>query len=279
MKTVKEVSEITGISIRALRYYDEIGLLKPTTLTDANYRLYNDEALEKLQQILFFRELEIPLEDIKAIMDNPHFDKGQALLTQRALLEHKRNRLNGIIELITDVINGVDDISFGAFNDEDIDKIIDHALESQSEKSIEAIIAHFGSLESFRHSIGKEIKGNSSHFIKLFGGKSKALDRMTQTSLDRDTLKELSEENNLIYQQFANARATENEALAMDAVEKLASWAKRMFKVDNARYLLLKMATSYLQGQHDELESATNREYGEGITHYIGHAIQKYYGV
>lgn len=69
MKTVKEISEITGISIRALRYYDEIGLLKPTALTKANYRLYDDEALEKLQQILFFRELEIPLEDIKAIMD------------------------------------------------------------------------------------------------------------------------------------------------------------------------------------------------------------------
>lgn len=279
MKTVKEISEITGISIRALRYYDEIGLLKPTALTKANYRLYDDEALEKLQQILFFRELEIPLEDIKAIMDNPHFDKEQALLTQRTLLEHKRNRLNGIIELITDVINGVDDISFGAFNDEDIDKIIDHSLKIQSEKSIEAIIAHFGSLESFRDSIGKEIKDNSSHFIKLFGGKNKALDRMSQTSLDSDTLKELSEENHIIYQQFANAKATENEALAMDAVKKLANWSKRMFNVDNARYLLLKMAANYLNEQHKELESATKREYGEGITQYIGHTIQKYYGV
>lgn len=65
MKTVKDVSEITGISIRTLRYYDEIGLLKPTELTEAGYRLYDNKALEKLQEIMFFRELEIPLIDSK----------------------------------------------------------------------------------------------------------------------------------------------------------------------------------------------------------------------
>ena len=61
MKTVKELSMITGVSIRTLRYYDEIGLLKPTELTETGYRLYDNKALEKLQEILFFRELEIPL--------------------------------------------------------------------------------------------------------------------------------------------------------------------------------------------------------------------------
>ena len=60
MKTVKDVSEITGVSIRTLRYYDEIGLLKPTEFSDAGYRLYDDKALERLQEIMFFKELEIP---------------------------------------------------------------------------------------------------------------------------------------------------------------------------------------------------------------------------
>ena len=104
MKTVKDVSAITGISIRTLRYYDEIGLLKPTVLTEAGYRLYDSKALEKLQEIMFFRELEIPLMDIKKIMDNPDYDKEQVLLTQKSLLEQKRNRLNGIIELIKDIM-------------------------------------------------------------------------------------------------------------------------------------------------------------------------------
>ena len=93
MKTVKEVSMITGVSIRTLRYYDEIGLLKPMELTEAGYRLYDNKALEKLQEILFFRELEIPLIDIKKIMDTPNYDKEQILITQKLLLEQKRNRL------------------------------------------------------------------------------------------------------------------------------------------------------------------------------------------
>ena len=79
MKTVKDVSEISGVSIRTLRYYDEIGLLKPTELSDAGYRLYDSKALERLQEIMFFKELEIPLEDIKKIMDSPNYDKEQAL--------------------------------------------------------------------------------------------------------------------------------------------------------------------------------------------------------
>ncbi len=71
MKTVKQVSKQTGISVRTLHYYDEIGLLKPTTVTEAGYRLYDDKALEILQQILFFREFDLPLKEIKAILETP----------------------------------------------------------------------------------------------------------------------------------------------------------------------------------------------------------------
>ena len=125
MKTVKDVSEISRVSIRTLRYYDEIGLLKPTELSDAGYRLYDNKALERLQEIMFFKELEIPLEDIKKIMDSPNYDKEQALLTQKNLLEQKRNRLNGIIELISDVMKGVNTMSFKAFSNEEIQEILD----------------------------------------------------------------------------------------------------------------------------------------------------------
>lgn len=71
MRTVKEVSKLTGISVRTLHWYDEIGLLKPTDTSEAGYRLYDDKALEILQQILFFREFDMPLKEIKAIMENP----------------------------------------------------------------------------------------------------------------------------------------------------------------------------------------------------------------
>ncbi len=75
MKTVKEVSELTGISVRTLHYYDEIGLFKPTEVSEAGYRLYDDKAIEKLGQILVFRELDLPLSDIKLIMENPYSEE------------------------------------------------------------------------------------------------------------------------------------------------------------------------------------------------------------
>ena len=79
MMTVNDVSKMTGVSIRTLHYYDEIGLLKPAKYTDSDYRLYDDAALEKLQQILLFRELEFPLKDIKEIVNRSDFDKTKAL--------------------------------------------------------------------------------------------------------------------------------------------------------------------------------------------------------
>ena len=90
MRTVKEISAITGISVRTLHYYDQIGLLRSTEKSEAGYRLYDDKALETLQQILFFREFEIPLKDIKTIMDDPALDRDRVLQMQKRMLEAKR---------------------------------------------------------------------------------------------------------------------------------------------------------------------------------------------
>lgn len=136
MKTVKDVAAITGVSIRTLRYYDEIGLLKPAKVTEAGYRLYDSKAIERLQEILFFKELEIPLENIRKIMEHPAYDKEQALFTQKALLEQKRNRLNGIIELIPDVMKGINTMSFEAFNEKELQEILDHTLECMPKETL-----------------------------------------------------------------------------------------------------------------------------------------------
>ena len=90
MRTVKEISDLTGISVRTLHYYDEIGLLKPTEKSDAGYRLYDDKALETLQQILFFREFDISLKEIKAVLDNPALERNQILQVQRKMFVMKQ---------------------------------------------------------------------------------------------------------------------------------------------------------------------------------------------
>ena len=153
MKTVKEVSELTGISIRTLRYYDEIDLLKPAKVTEAGYRLYDESSLKKLRQIMFFRELEVPLSEIKAIMKDSESDNRKILETQKMMLEMKRNRLNGIIELISDVLKGEDKMSFETFNEDDIQKIIQHSLKIMSKEDKKIIIEHYGDIEKFKESV------------------------------------------------------------------------------------------------------------------------------
>ena len=99
MKTVHEVSALTGVSVRALHHYDRIGLLKPTAISDAGYRLYDERALVRLQCIMLYRTLEFPLKDIKAILDSPAFDRNRALDQQIALLEMKREHIDNLILL------------------------------------------------------------------------------------------------------------------------------------------------------------------------------------
>ena len=98
MKTVKEVSKLTGISVRALQYYDRIGLLKPSFRSEAGYRLYADGDLSRLQQILLFRELEFPLKEIKKILSSADFDREKALSQQIALLTLKKEHLEKLID-------------------------------------------------------------------------------------------------------------------------------------------------------------------------------------
>ena len=279
MKTVKDVSEITGVSIRTLRYYDEIGLLKPTELTEAGYRLYDNKALEKLQEIMFFRELEIPLMDIKKIMDNPNYDKEQALLAQKSLLEQKRNRLNGIIELITDVVKGVNTMSFGAFNNEEIQKMVNHTLECMSKESLGEQVQKYGSMEKYKEHLVSGFANDqaTADLLKWYGSKEKAIDAVMQATGNTEELKQEQEETAKIYKQFMTAKETDDMDMAHSAVELLAENYKTMFALDNARNILLDLAKEYLQSQ--KLAEVTDSQFGKGCSEYVAHAIQHYYGV
>ena len=99
MMTVKEVSRLTGVSIRALQYYDRIGLLHPSGHSQAGYRLYDEADLEILQQILLFRELEFPLKEIRKIIRSPGFDRSKALDQQIGLLKLKKEHIENLIDL------------------------------------------------------------------------------------------------------------------------------------------------------------------------------------
>ncbi|WP_066686596.1 MerR family transcriptional regulator [Christensenella intestinihominis] len=121
--TVKEMSRIAGVSVRTLHYYDEIGLLRPGTVTEAGYRIYGEKELVRLQQILFFRELGFPLKEIRSIMENPSFDEKEALLKQRKLLELKQERLSGLMRLIDKTLKGDKHMSFEEFDESRLEEM------------------------------------------------------------------------------------------------------------------------------------------------------------
>lgn len=123
MMTVNEVSRITGVSIRTLQYYDKIGLLHPADHTEAGYRLYDDACLERLQQILLFRELEFSLKDIREIIDRPGFDRSKALAQQIELLKLKKEHIENLINLAIGIkAMGVKRLTFDAFDTRKIDE-------------------------------------------------------------------------------------------------------------------------------------------------------------
>ena len=122
MKTVKEVSSLTGVSVRTLHHYDAIGLLKPTEVTDAGYRLYDDDALARLQTILLFRELQFPLKEIKGMLDAEFFDPLAALSDQIRLLELRREHLDRLISHARQIQKtGVMHMDFNAYDTKKLD--------------------------------------------------------------------------------------------------------------------------------------------------------------
>jgi DNA-binding transcriptional MerR regulator len=162
MRTVKQVSDLTGISVRTLHYYDEIGLLRPSQITEAGYRLYDDKALETLQQVLFFKELDLPLKEVKEIMANPQFDKAKALGNQKKLLILKRNRLDDLIELINKTLKGENTMSFKEF---DMSEYF-NALEEFKEEHEDMVIKYYGSVDKYNEFIEK-IKSKETTIDKI----------------------------------------------------------------------------------------------------------------
>ena len=157
MRTVKEVSRYTGVSVRTLHYYDKIGLLKPTQVTDAGYRLYDDAALRRLQNILLFRELQFPLKEIREILDNPCFDPTEALTEQIRLLEMQRKHIDGLIRFAQALqMKGVNTMAFDAFDRSELDAYAREAKE------------HWGSTEAYAEYTQKGAPQNVDGMMLLF---------------------------------------------------------------------------------------------------------------
>lgn len=123
MRTVKDVSKLTSVSVRTLHYYDAIGLLTPTKVTDAGYRMYDDTALSRLQSILLFRELQFPLKEIKEFLDSPDFNQEEAIAQQIKLLELQYKHIGELISFAREIqTKGVKTMNFEVFDTNEIEQ-------------------------------------------------------------------------------------------------------------------------------------------------------------
>ena len=152
MLTVHEVSELAGVSVRTLHHYDAVGLLKPTCVTQAGYRLYDDAAIKRLQTILFFRELQFSLKEIRTILDDPGFDQKEALRQQIRLLELQKERIGRLISYAQKQMEEEDtDMDFDTFDREELDRYK------------EEVKQRWGGTEAYRESEEKAAAALSPH--------------------------------------------------------------------------------------------------------------------
>lgn len=282
MKTVKEVSKLTGISVRTLHYYDEIGLLKPTVINEVGYRLYDDRALGNLQQILFFREFDFSLKDIKDIMNNPSFDKKKTLAAQRELLLLKKKRLDGLIQLINETIEGGNTMSFQEFSKEDIEKMFETLRNNLNEKQLQDMLEKHGDIENwkedFMKSAGSEkAQENFKKVIEWYGSKEEAMEAMNKPNTT-ETMQAYQNRIACIFEKLGKLQAEGVDTFAVkQLVGEYEFVSKQLYQMKDVKSLLVEMANMYMENK--DVIKANDAQYGEGASEFIGKTILNYFHV
>lgn len=280
MRTVKEVSKLTGISVRTLHYYDEIGLLKPSVLSEAGYRLYDDKALEILQQILFFRELDLPLKQIKSILDNPGLDQNQLLRSQKRMLELKKERLVRIIASIDDILKGENRMDFEVFDKTDIEQMFDNIENSLTDEQKEIFIKEYGSMEAFKqqfleNSSSEKVQKNFAKVVEWYGSKEYA----KEAAMNPDNAK-IAEAYGKRMEQVTKKLAAKtgtdvNTFEVKEIVGEMDFVSKQLYQMEDVTALMLDMAERYISDT--KMQKHLDGVYGEGFTLFIGQALQAFY--
>lgn len=280
MKTVKEVSELTGISVRTLHYYDEIGLFKPTEVTEAGYRLYDDKAIEKLGQILVFRELALPLADIKLIMDNPNLDYNSILAKQREMLCLKKQRLERIIASLDNMLKGDYDMDFTVFDEKELRTMFSDMLQNMNESQKQIFIDHYGSMEAWeKHMIesasDEKVQKNYAKTVEWFGNKDAVKEFLTNSPIS-EIFSAYQKRIGSIQQKLADRKGTDvNSFEVRQLIGEYDFVVKQLYQVEDARPLLMDIANEYQKNK--ELAQDIDSVYENGCAKYIGEAIEAFY--
>lgn len=279
MRTVKEISDLTGISVRTLHYYDEIGLLKPTEKSDAGYRLYDDKALETLQQILFFREFDISLKEIKAVLDNPALERNQILQVQRKMLVTKKERMERLIASIDDILKGENKMDFTIFTKTEVEEMFQTMLEHMPENMRNIAIKEFGSIEQWKKHYmevvsSEEMQKGYAKVVEWYGGKDKFLS-VARTPVSKEVAESYNKRIEAILQKLIAKQNCDIDSFEVkELVGEYGFVMKQLAQIKEEKGFMMAQTQYY---RNEQIKPMIDEKYGEGASDFFARAIESFY--
>ena len=281
MRTVKEISDLTGISVRTLHYYDEIGLLKPTEKSDAGYRLYDDKALETFQQILFFREFDISLKEIKAVLDNPALERNQILQVQRKMLVTKKRAGEFFIARGSQTGKGENKMDFTIFTKTEVEEMFQTMLEHMPENMRNIAIKEFGSIEQWKKHYmevvsSEEMQKGYAKVVEWYGGKDKFLS-VARTPVSKEVAESYNKRIEAILQKLIAKQNCDIDSFEVkELVGEYGFVMKQLAQIKEEKGFMMAQTQYY---RNEQIKPMIDEKYGEGASDFFAQAIENYYKV
>ncbi|MGB8452184.1 MAG: MerR family transcriptional regulator [Anaerocolumna sp.] len=276
MRTVKEIANLTGVSVRTLHYYDQIDLLKPSELTKSGYRLYNDQDVKILQPILFLKELAFPLKSISAMIYNNDDEKKKYLLEkQKELLILKRDRLTELINLMDNLKKGDKNMSFKEFDTSQIDAVFTSMLDKFNEEQRNSyILEHGGNIENAKKDFEENLNKNRVALDRYAGDQNLA--EMVKNAPTADDIAQAQEKIQELNRLLAKKM---NCSIDDDAVQnfilKLRDAHNLIFPVNKIDNLFKDLGIFYLE--NEAAVKVYDEQYGTGFAKFFGEAVLYFY--
>lgn len=273
MMTIHELANFSGISIRALHYYDKIDLLKPCCIEQNGYRKYNEDSLRRLQQIMFYKEMDLPLKKIKDIMNQPGFDQKAAIRDQKDLLTAKRNRLAKLIELMERILEGDNTMDFSVFEHNELEEVFRSRIMQLDADYQKALIEQYGSIEACIENMMKNETKIKESATKYYGSFDKYIESLRQAPLPKEGMGILQLELDNIVKQIATYKGEEvSNSEVQNLVDEWKKTAQKLFQMDDISEIFRGIYHSYMNSK--EVIKVMDEIYGDGSIAFVGKAME-----
>ena len=239
-----------------------------------------DTTLETLRQILFFREFDMPLKEIKAILDSPDYDREQVLRSQKRLLELKKERLERLISSMDDILKGEDKMDFEVFSKAEIEELYKNIVSHMSESQIKVLEEQYGSMEAFRehymeNASGEKVQANFKKVTEWYKGKEGALEA-AKNGAGADVVRAYQNRLDQICLRLAEKKEMPRDSFEVKSlIGEYEFVSKQLYQISDAEKLMLDLADYYEEDR--TAKEAFDGQYGEGAAQFFAGAVREYF--